>query len=137
MEYIEIFHRLVLPVAYSYAPELIIVSAGFDAGINDQLGHYKVMPETFGHFIQMLKPLAGGRLVIVTEGGYNPNTVAYSLSMCTKALLGDPLPTVSYRYRIKMAAQRTIDEVINIHKKYWPVLETSKVLPGSFAGEEE
>lgn len=37
-EYVAAFHRIVLPIAYEYNPELVIVSAGFDAAVGDPLG---------------------------------------------------------------------------------------------------
>lgn len=123
------FYKIILPISYSFAPELVMVSAGFDAGVNDPLGGYKLTPEVFGHFIQLLKPLAGGKIVLLTEGGYNAATVAYSLSMCIKPLLGDPLPELDFRVYVKKAVQKTIENVINEQKKYWPVLNLYKRLP--------
>lgn len=43
-EYIAAFHQIVLPIAYQFNPELIIVSAGFDAAIGDPLGGKKYFP---------------------------------------------------------------------------------------------
>lgn len=37
-EYIAAFLQIVLPIAYQYAPELVLVSAGFDAAVGDPLG---------------------------------------------------------------------------------------------------
>ncbi|XP_018323609.1 histone deacetylase 6 isoform X2 [Agrilus planipennis] len=128
-EYLAIFHRIILPIAYSFSPELVLVSAGFDAGIHDPLGHYKVTPEAFGHFIQLLHPLARGRTVLALEGGYNPTTLAFSMVMCVKALLGDPLPPLDKTDLINGSAQASIEDVIRVQKEYWPVLGVDKKLP--------
>lgn len=125
-DYIEIFHRIILPIAYNYDPELVLISAGFDCGINDLVGGYKITPQAFGHFVQMIRSLAGGRLVIVPEGGYNPTTFATSLCMCVKALLGDPLPPLKIRDNCKESLEKTIGNVIETHRKHWPQLDVDK-----------
>ena len=38
VEYITAFHQVVLPIAYQFDPELVLVSAGFDACVGDPLG---------------------------------------------------------------------------------------------------
>lgn len=37
-EYMSVMHSIILPVAYEFCPELVLVSAGFDAAIGDPLG---------------------------------------------------------------------------------------------------
>ena len=37
-EYMAAFQQVVLPIAYQYAPELVLISAGFDAAVGDPLG---------------------------------------------------------------------------------------------------
>lgn len=125
-DYIEIFHRIILPIAYNYNPELVLVSAGFDCGINDLVGGYKVTPEAFGHFVQMIRSLARGKVVVVPEGGYNPTTFATSLCMCIKALLGDPLPQLRTRGVSREALVESLENVINVHRKRWLQLDVDK-----------
>ncbi|XP_071054540.1 histone deacetylase 6 isoform X2 [Onthophagus taurus] len=127
-EYITIFNHIILPISYSFGPEVILVSAGFDAGLDDPIGHYRVTPEAFGHFIQLLKPLARGKMILSLEGGYNVNTVAYSMTMCIKALLGDPLPSLEIG-KIRKSALETLEKVINVQKRFWPILQVRKELP--------
>lgn len=128
-EYIAAFQNVVLPVAYSFAPEFVIVSAGFDAGINDPLGGYLVSPETFGHLIQMLKGLAGGRMILALEGGYNLTTTSYAFGICMKTLLGDPvmMPKNVYR-KFSLEAIKSIRSVINHLKQYYHVFDIFRKL---------
>jgi histone deacetylase 6 len=128
-EYLAAFHNIILPAAYSYGPQIVIVSAGFDAGIHDPLGGYQVNPETFGHFIQMLKPLAEGRLILALEGGYNVTTTSYAMTICTKVLLGDPviMPKNIYK-KFSSEACRTIREVSNHFKRYYNIFTINKRL---------
>ncbi|KAK4871875.1 hypothetical protein RN001_015999 [Aquatica leii] len=128
MDYLTIFFNVVLPVLYSFAPEIILVSAGFDAGINDPLGHYCLTPECFGHFIQLIKPLANGRLILALEGGYNLVTVKYSMNICIKTLLGDPLPTINDKNTISEYTVKALKAVKRSHTQYWPALDVDRKL---------
>ena len=64
-----------LPAAREFRPDLLLVSAGFDAYKHDLLGGMKVTPQGFAELIGMVKAVAGehcqDRLVAVLEGGYN------------------------------------------------------------------
>lgn len=132
LEYIMAMQQIVLPIAYEFNPELVLVSAGFDAAVGDPLGGCKVSAEGFGLFTHWLSGLANGRIVLCLEGGYNVNSVAYSMTMCAKALLGDPLPTPSINTHKTVAFEscsKTLRNVITIHSKYWKALQFGKRLP--------
>lgn len=80
-------HRL-LPIAYEFAPDLIIVSAGFDAAHGDPLGGCHVTPACYGHMTALLQPIAP--LALLLEGGYNLAATAASVEACVRVLLGQP-----------------------------------------------
>ncbi|XP_063929429.1 histone deacetylase 6-like isoform X2 [Zophobas morio] len=129
-EYIAAFQHVVLPAAYSFAPQVILISAGFDAGINDPLGGYEVHPETFGHFIMMLRPLAEGRLILALEGGYNLTTTTHAMALSTKALLGDPIIMPKNIYKnFSYHAMLSIRDVMEHFKQYFEVFKVHKKLP--------
>jgi acetoin utilization deacetylase AcuC-like enzyme len=69
------FERVVLPVLSEYAPELVIVSAGFDAAVRDPLSDMRLEDEAFGWMTRELRRIAdqsaGGRTLLVLEGGYD------------------------------------------------------------------
>jgi acetoin utilization deacetylase AcuC-like enzyme len=73
--YASAFERVVLPVVESYAPELILVSAGFDASARDPLAQMQLSPEAFGWMGRELARIAdasaAGRIALVLEGGYD------------------------------------------------------------------
>ncbi|KAK6175214.1 hypothetical protein SNE40_013722 [Patella caerulea] len=94
-EYISAFLQIVMPVAYEFAPELVLVSAGFDSARGDPLGGYDVLPSGYGHMTHMLSQLANGKVVVILEGGYNLNSISVSMATCTSVLLGDQCPPVS------------------------------------------
>ena len=94
-EYLLAFARIVLPIAYQFGPELVLVVAGFDAAKGDPLGGCEVTTAAFGHMTHLLMPLAEGRLALCLEGGYNLDSLSNSYAMCVKSLLGEPLPALS------------------------------------------
>ncbi|CAH2102130.1 unnamed protein product [Euphydryas editha] len=130
VEYMAAFTQVILPIAYEYNPELVLVSAGFDACVGDPLGGCKVSPECYGRMTHFLNGLAGGRTILVLEGGYNVTSTSYAMTMCTKALLGDP---ITHHYDPKptchWSAIESINNVIRIHKKYWKNLKFQLALP--------
>jgi len=67
-DYIAAFTRALLPVAYEFAPDLLIVSAGFDAAEGDPLGGCHVSPGCFGHLTALLQPVAPLVLLLEVRG---------------------------------------------------------------------
>ncbi len=73
-EYIGAFQRLLVPVVRDYRPEMVFVSCGFDAHVDDPLAAMTVTGEGFRAMARIVRALAdelcAGRLVLVLEGGY-------------------------------------------------------------------
>jgi acetoin utilization deacetylase AcuC-like enzyme len=69
------FERVVLPVVEEYAPDLVLVSAGFDASARDPLAQMDLSAAAFGWMARELRRLADatakGRMALVLEGGYD------------------------------------------------------------------
>lgn len=84
-DYIEIVNDKVLPALNKHCPDIIIISAGFDAMDNDPIGGYKLTPEFYYTFINKLLIL-NKPILIVLEGGYNLN-MPLGFAECTRALL--------------------------------------------------
>ncbi|MCB0322374.1 MAG: histone deacetylase [Bdellovibrionales bacterium] len=74
----------VLPAIASYRPELILLSAGFDAHIADPIGNQRFSTETFVQFtkriLEAAEGSAGGRVVSLLEGGYDLPALAECVS---------------------------------------------------------
>lgn len=69
-----------LPAIHSFEPDLILVSAGFDAHVRDPLGHLQVKDQDFAwitdELLGLAQDTAGGKLVSVLEGGYDLEALA-------------------------------------------------------------
>ncbi|XP_078520855.1 protein deacetylase HDAC6 [Lissotriton helveticus] len=122
-EYLMAFHRAVMPIAYEFNPDLVVVSAGFDAARGDPLGGCLVSPEGYAHMTHLLLGLAGGKIVVVLEGGYNLSSISESMTMCTRTLLGDTLPDLGKLRPPQRSAQLSVSNTVRVHKKYWKSLQ--------------
>ncbi|XP_070571561.1 histone deacetylase 6-like [Ptychodera flava] len=127
-EYIAAFQQIVMPIAMEFSPELVLVSAGFDAAKGDPLGGYMITPEGYAHLTHMLTSLASGRVVVVLEGGYNLISISRSMAMCTKILLGDTCPSIEYS-EPSPSAVKCILNTLHAHHKYWQCLQFQVTLP--------
>ncbi|KAI1278379.1 Histone deacetylase 6 [Halotydeus destructor] len=127
-EYMSAFFNIVLPVATDFQPELVLVSSGFDAAINDPLGSYKVSPEAYGHMTHHLCALANGRVVAALEGGYNLETIAKCSTEVVNVLLGHPPKPLELK-QLSASAADTLKEVTDYHRSHWPSLKFGVDLP--------
>ena len=105
-EYLRAFNEVLVPVARRFQPQLILVSAGFDAHWADQLAMMRVTITGFAQMVMILKNLAAelcqGRLIFTLEGGYNLRVVSSSIKAIFDVLLGnseidDPLGEAEMR----------------------------------------
>jgi acetoin utilization deacetylase AcuC-like enzyme len=91
-DYGAVFHDLFLPVADAYRPDLVIVSAGFDAHRNDPLGGMGVTERGFAAMCTAMRDLArrhaAGKLVLLLEGGYDVGALAASVRACLEVTTG-------------------------------------------------
>jgi acetoin utilization deacetylase AcuC-like enzyme len=91
--YARVFEEVVIPAARRFAPELILVSAGFDAHWDDSLANMQLSLTGYDHLTRLLLALASdvcaGRIVFVLEGGYNLEALSYAWANVARALLGD------------------------------------------------
>ena len=86
------FERVILPSLRKFSPELIIVSAGFDAHFRDPLASLNLRAEDFGwvtrRLMEQAHASAGGRIVSVLEGGYDLQGLQESVAAHVTALMG-------------------------------------------------
>lgn len=117
-EYLAAWNSVLMPIAREFDPDLVIISAGFDAARGDPLGGMDVTPAGYAHMTHMLSSLADGRVVMVLEGGYNLTSISESFAAATSVLLGDrPQPTG--RLRPIPQALDNIRDTLAALQPYW------------------
>ncbi len=101
--YLAVFDRLLAPIAQRFRPDLILVSAGFDAHWRDPLAAMEVTLDGFIQMTRRVKEMADtlcqGRLVLTLEGGYDVEVLAHAVANTLYVLAGqderaqDPIGT--------------------------------------------
>ncbi|KAM4748887.1 polyamine deacetylase HDAC10 [Rhinophrynus dorsalis] len=137
-DYISAFLHVLLPLAFEFNPELVLVSAGYDSAIGDPEGLMCATPECFAHLTHLLMSLAGGKLCAILEGGYNLTSLAESVCMTVRTLLGDPVPRLTGEMAPCYSALESIQNVRAAHTPYWKCLlydETKLVQDPSTKGK--
>ena len=125
-DYRLVFREIVAPVIGQFKPDLLLVSAGFDAHEQDPLAGMRLTTPAFPGMTAELARLADescdGRMAVVTEGGYNLGAFAESLRGVMNVLGAGrtpapewpaPTPVTSIRGR------RTADEAKRVLSPYW------------------
>lgn len=86
----EVVSEVWLPRLREYAPELIFISAGFDAHYEDDMGSLGLLESDYawvtGQLMAVAKETAEGRIVSMLEGGYSLSALARSVSAHIKVL---------------------------------------------------
>jgi acetoin utilization deacetylase AcuC-like enzyme len=94
--YAAVLSQVILPAIRRFAPELILISAGFDAHWNDPLANMRLSLQGYDHLARRLLAEAvagcGGRIIFVLEGGYNLTALSYGWANVARLLLGEPSP---------------------------------------------
>jgi acetoin utilization deacetylase AcuC-like enzyme len=118
-EYTGVVQRLLVPAALAFRPDLLLLSAGFDAHRDDPLGSMQLTEPGYRAIAALLRALAdelcAGRLACVLEGGYAES----GLREGTRALLGAllaamPLPPTA-ELVAGSALARIVDGVVAVH----------------------
>ncbi|XP_057558118.1 histone deacetylase 7 isoform X5 [Hippopotamus amphibius kiboko] len=136
-EYLAAFRVVVMPIAREFSPDLVLVSAGFDAaeGHPPPLGGYHVSAKCFGYLTQQLMSLAGGAVVLALEGGHDLTAICDASEACVAALLGnkvDPLSEEGWKQKPNLNAIRSLEAVIRVHSEYWGCMQRVASCPDSW-----
>ncbi|KAI9713671.1 MAG: Histone deacetylase hda1 [Chrysothrix sp. TS-e1954] len=120
-DYILAFQQVVMPIAQEFDPDLVVISAGFDAAVGDPIGNCNVTPAGYAHMTHMLMSLARGKVVACLEGGYNVKAIETSAVAMTRTLMGEP-PERLGELKPSLAAINTLQLVIRTQARYWNCL---------------
>ena len=122
--YQQIFADVIWPAAERFDPDLMLISAGFDAHWVDPLASMQLTLTGYDHLarecMNMAERFCGGRIVFVMEGGYDLQALAHGWCNFARALLGQDGISDAYGRPPSLAGttnlQPLIDEVRRIHR---------------------
>ncbi|XVF11800.1 hypothetical protein REPUB_Repub08aG0059000 [Reevesia pubescens] len=121
-DYLAAWDHILVPVAKEFNPDIIIISAGFDAAVGDPLGGCRVTPYGYSVMLKKLMDFAQGKIVLALEGGYNLDSIANSALACMEVLLEDkPISGFSEAYPFE-STWRVIQAVRQKLSAFWPTL---------------
>ena len=121
--YARVYREVVEPIGRAFAPELVLVSAGFDAFGGDPLAPMALTAAGYSELtavcLALAEGAAKGRAVFVLEGGYDLGGLAAAGGNVVRGLLGEPAPRVT-------AAGQEADPLLAQYRRalapFWPVL---------------
>ncbi len=121
-DYRAAFRDVIVPIADAFAPQLVMVSAGFDAHRLDPLAGMRVTEEGYADMAATMAELArrhaGGKLVLTLEGGYDLGALARSARAVVDVLTGTAAPGGGAHAAV---GARVIDDVLAHHRQRWSV----------------
>lgn len=126
VDYELIYETIVYPVLRQFRPELILVSAGVDAHVDDPLGGMRLTALEFGRLTAGMAAVAdaccGGRVVAISEGGYDLKGFADSMRQIIRALDSDS-DDAAFEKPVATAlrGKATIDAVTPHLRAHWRI----------------
>jgi acetoin utilization deacetylase AcuC-like enzyme len=121
-----VYTRIALPVLRRFKPQLILLSAGFDAYVDDPLAGMRMTVAGFerltGAIAAVSSECCGGKIVAVTEGGYHVTGLGDGLRAAIRALAGDvTLADLPAPEGAAPRGQATLEAVAPHLAPYWTI----------------
>jgi acetoin utilization deacetylase AcuC-like enzyme len=121
-DYAAVFAEALLPIADAYEPELVLISAGFDAHREDPLASMQLEDDGYAMLCGAVKAIADkhcqGRMVLTLEGGYDVDALGRSVRACVQVLAGATAPPLKGTPSRSTSALRNIVEA---QRQHWNI----------------
>ena len=121
-EYLQVFQDVVVAAAEKFAPEWLLVSAGFDPHRRDPLGGMEVSEEGFAVMARALvdqaAKLAGGRIALLLEGGYDLTALRDSVASVLAELQAPQRSALGALRLADSGIEPILRRVLQVHEKY-------------------
>jgi acetoin utilization deacetylase AcuC-like enzyme len=126
-DFLEIYRVLLKPLALSFKPQLVLVSAGYDIYFDDPLGGMEVTPEGFAALTACIMDLAQstcqGKVVLSLEGGYHLEGLRKSVKATIQQLAGDAIAQEKkVEGKVLGSTGKIIEAVRKVQKDFWKCL---------------
>lgn len=122
-EYLDAFQRVLVPAARRFCPQIILVSAGYDAHWADPISSMQVSVSGYARLVKTIADLAAecchNKVVFSLEGGYHTSALAYSIEATLKVLLGEDNIVDSFgkpaQGRRPAGVDDLLDHIVRVH----------------------
>jgi len=123
-DYILAYEKFLLPIVEEYKPEFILVSAGFDTHVKDQLAGMRLSTPAIMQIVEDIdytaQKICKGRMAMFLEGGYDPQVLADCVSESIHILLGKGRTTRLTECRMETSNARRFLKHVQVElQKYW------------------
>jgi len=119
-DYLAVFDRIVAPSLRWFAPDFMLVSAGYDPWLHDPLGGMQVSRAGFASLAFKTFDLAGRqRFAAILEGGYDRAALGPLMADLVRVLLGDHVELAPDGGQASPSCAYVIDEVLATHAHRW------------------
>jgi acetoin utilization deacetylase AcuC-like enzyme len=119
--YAAAFERIIVPVLEAFAPELVLVSAGFDASARDPLAQMLLTPSSFGWMARELGQIAHltaqGRMALVLEGGYDLVALETGLKSAVEGMVADRAEDLA-----RAPNDESVERAATAARRFWPTV---------------
>lgn len=126
-DYALFYDQIIMPILDRYKPELIIVSAGQDAYLQDPLAGMALTHKGYFYMAEKLVEAADrwaeGRLLLCLEGGYHLQGQAGAVMQILSAIgqWGLPIGEKSSELEPNRQVQQRLEEVLKVQRQYWKI----------------
>jgi len=125
-DYMLLLTRLVIPILKRFNPDLLLLSSGYDAHVSDPLGGMNLSTRGFSEIIKGLQEVSEeccqGRIIAVTEGGYNLGALEECLAVTLETMTGATFDSFEGDREATELAQTSLSKVVSAQASFWPGL---------------
>lgn len=129
-DYLAAFRFVVQPILHAFAPQLVLISAGYDAAEGDPLGGMLLKPPAYAEMTSQLMKFAEGRVVVALEGGYNQQIISACAAATVRALMGQrdrsSTTAAGVAKPVKHSTEVMLKQVVAIQTQFWPGLGSAE-----------
>jgi acetoin utilization deacetylase AcuC-like enzyme len=122
-DYVYAFQEILIPLCERFKPEMVLVSAGFDAYYNDPLGGMAVTEEGYAAMTRILTGIAerfaGGKSLFALEGGYDVKGLTSAVKAVILELKGEGSPPTLKDPGPSGEAMRVVKKVKEVLEPHW------------------
>lgn len=120
-DYDLVYRRLAAPVLQQFAPQLTLISAGFDAHEADPLASMRMTADGYGRIVRRLKNAVepSGALAFVTEGGYDLPSLRECLEVAIDVIAGDTRDVADVNDAAAPRGERALAAVRAAQSAFW------------------